>query len=443
MRLAKNTVLCVSVLLSLCACSKVNSIFDADQDEVKLEGKRISVLELQKGLEPEGEKRELIAPDPWNNAFWPQAGGYPNHSMQNLALGRELKRAWKTSIGTGGSGALPLTAQPVVAEGRIYTLDTDFNLRAFDVQSGKSLWKTDVESEEEDDGVISGGIGYANGHLFVTNGYDELLKVKAADGSIVWRKNLPAPSRAAPTIMEGRIFVATLDNRVVAFDEKTGDRQWVYVGIAETAGLLGAASPAANAQIAVAVFSSGEITALRVENGSVAWSDNIASFREFGGGLESLSDIRALPVLDRGLLITLGFGGKLVAFEEATGTRVWQKEIGGAETPWIAGNFLFILSNDQQLIALDVKDGRIVWVTALPRYENEEKRKNPIIWKAPVMGSGRMILGGTDGNIIEIDARNGKILSRWDAGGSLALPPVVAANTLFLLSNDGTLSAYR
>lgn len=443
MKFSKYTILCVSMALALTACSKVNSIFDADQDEVKLEGKRISVLELQKGLEPEGEKRELVAPDPWNNAFWPQAGGYPNHSMQNLALGKDLKRAWKTSIGSGGSGALPLTAQPVVAEGRVYTLDSDFALRAFDVQSGKSLWKADVESEEEDDGVISGGIGYANAHLFVTNGYDELLKVKAADGSIVWRKNLPAPSRAAPTIMEGRVFVTTLDNRVIAFDENTGERQWVYVGIAETAGLLGAASPAANAHIAVSVFSSGEITALRVENGAVAWSDNIASFREFGGGLESLSDIKALPVLDRGLVITLGFGGKLVAFEEATGTRVWQKEIGGSETPWIAGNFLFVLSNDQQLIALDVQDGRIVWVASLPRYEDEDSRENPIAWKAPIMASGRMILGGTDGNVIEIDARNGKILSRWDAGGNLALPPVVAANTLFLLSEDGTLTAYR
>lgn len=431
------------MILALCACSKVNSIFDPDQDETRLEGQRISVLELQKGLEPEGQQRELVAPDPWNNAFWPQAGGYPNHSMQNLALSRELNRAWKVSIGAGGSGALPLTAQPVVAEGRVYTLDTDFNLRAFDVQNGKALWKTGVENEEEDDNVISGGIGYANGFLFVTNGYDELLKVKAADGKIVWRKNLPAPSRAAPTIMGGRIFVTTLDNRVVALDENTGDRQWIYVGIAETAGLLGAANPAANTQVAVAVFSSGEITALRVENGTVAWSDNIASFREFGGGLESLSDIRALPVLDRNLVITLGFGGKLVAFDETTGARVWQREIGGAETPWIAGNFLFVLSNDKQLIALDTKDGRIVWVTPLPRYLNESKREKPIVWKAPVMGSGNLIVAGTGGNFIELDARNGKILRRWEAGKSPAVPPVIAANTLFVLSEDGTLTAYR
>lgn len=439
----KKTLLCMSALSALCACSKVNSLFDPDQDEVRLEGKRISVLELQKSLEPEGEGREITPPAPWSSAFWPQSGGYPNHAMQNLVLSKDIKRAWKTSIGSGGSGALPLTAQPIAAEGRVYTLDTDFSLRAFDIQGGKLLWKTDVENEEEDEGVISGGVGYANGHLFVTNGYDEILKVKAADGKIVWRKPLPSPSRAAPTILDGRVYVTTLDNRVVTLNENSGERLWSYVGIAETAGLLGAASPAANASLVICAFSSGEITALRAENGTIAWSDNIASFREFGGGLESLSDIRALPVMDRGLVIALGFGGKMVAFDETTGARVWQREIGGSETPWLAGDNLFVLSNNQQLIALDIKDGRIIWVTPLPHYENEEKRKNPIIWKAPVMGSGRLLLTGSAGNMIEVNAVNGKILRRWEDGNTPAVAPVIASGSLFVLSEDGTLSAYR
>ncbi|MCB1591314.1 MAG: PQQ-binding-like beta-propeller repeat protein [Alphaproteobacteria bacterium] len=439
---AKNTILCVSMILALSGCSKVTDIFSSD-DETRLEGKRISVLELQQSLKPDSNNRQLIAPDPWKSAYWPQAGGYPNHSMQNLALSKDLNRVWKTGIGSGGSGALPLTAQPVIAEGRIYTLDTDFSLRATDAQSGKLLWKTDIENEEEDDSVISGGIGYANNMLFITNGYNELLKVKAADGSIVWRKPLPAASRAAPTVLEGRIYVTTLDNRLVALSEETGDNLWTYVGIAETAGLLGAASPAANTSIVVAVFSSGEITALRPENGSVAWSDNMTSTRGYGGGLESLSDIRALPVLDHNLVITLGFGGKLIAFDETTGTRVWQREIGGSETPWVAGNFLFVLSNSQQLIALNIEDGGIVWITQLPRFENEKDRSGPITWKAPVMGSGRLILAGTDGQKIEVNAADGKSVKSWKDGKTPAVPPIIASNTLFVLSVDGTLAAYR
>ena len=277
----------------------------------------------------------------------------------------------------------------------------------------------------------------------MTNGYAEILKVKASDGGIVWRKRLPAPSRAAPTVIDGRVFVTTLDNRVVALDEGSGDTLWIYVGIAETAGLLGAASPAANADIVVAVFSSGEVTALRVENGSVAWSDNISSVRQYGGGLESLSDIKALPVLDRGLVIVLSFGGKLVAFDQASGARVWQREIGGAETPWTAGNFLFVLSADHQLIALNLEDGRIVWVTPLPRYKNEEKKSGPIAWKGPVMGGGRLILHGTDGEMLEVNATNGKILRAWDSDRTPATSPIIAAKTLLLLATDGTLTAYR
>ncbi len=439
----RNTLLFVSMTLALGACSKVTSVFDSDADEPKLEGQRMSVLELQKTLQPDSENRELITPEPWSNAFWPQAGGYPNHSMQNPALANEAGRAWKTSIGAGSSDGLPITAQPVIAEGRAFTLDTNFNLRAFDLQSGKEVWKTGVENDEEDEDVISGGVSYANAHLFVTNGYAEILKVKAGDGSIVWRKRLPAPSRAAPTVIDGRVFISTLDNRVVALDENTGDTLWIYVGIAETAGLLGAASPAANADIVVAVFSSGEVTALRVENGSVAWSDNISSARQYGGGLESLSDIKALPVLDRGLVIVLSFGGKMVAFDQASGARVWQREIGGAETPWTAGNFLFVLSGDNQLIALNLEDGRIIWVTPLPRYKNEEEKTGPLVWKGPVMGGGRLILHGTDGEMLEVNATNGKVLRAWDSDRSPAASPVIAAKTLLLLAADGTLTAYR
>lgn len=441
----KNFAAFFAALFLLGGCSAVKDVF-VDKDDVPLKGERISVLELQKSLEPDDAELEaegLVTPQAWKNAFWPQSGGYPNHSMQNLALNETaLKKAWSADIGQGSTSELPLTAQPIVVDGKVFTLDTDEELAAYNAESGKTLWRTDVGDKDEDDPVISGGIAYGNGLIYVTSGYDELLAVKPDNGAIVWRKNIPAPSRAAPTVMDGRVFVTTLDSRLLAMDAASGNQLWEYTGLSETAALVGAASPAAGRDIVVPVFSSGEITALRVENGSVAWSDNLANLRRFGA-LESMSDIKALPVIDKGLVVAISFGGRLVAIDERTGTRVWQREIGGFNTPWMAGNHVFVLSTENELVAMGRDTGAIRWVTRLKRYEDEERKRDPIQWAGPVLAGGRLILAGTDGRVVEVDPETGKIRGEWDAGDTVSISPVVAGGALYLLSDDGTLSAYR
>ena len=441
----KQLIFCLCALIVLVSCSTVEDVF-GDEKEAPLEGERISILELQRNLEPDSaalEGQGFIAPAAWRNEFWPQAGGYPNHAMQHLILeGKDLKLAWETKIGKGSTDKLPLTAQPIIVDGRIFTLDTDANLRAFDARNGEEVWEMDVRDPDEDDPVISGGISYSRGILYVTNGYDEMLMIKPQNGELIKRIPLPSPSRAAPTIMDSRVFVSTLDNRLIALDSETGQVLWEFSGITESAGLVGAASPAASREVVVPAFSSGEIFALRVENGSVAWSENLSSFKRTGG-LAGISDIRGLPVIDKGLVVAISFGGKIAAIDERTGTRIWQREIGGSETPWIAGNHLFVISSENELVALGRDNGVIRWVTILPRYKDMADRKGPIFWTGPVLAGDRLILASTHGKVAEINPVDGKVMNEIDVDGTIRLSPVVAGNTLYLLSEDGTLMAYR
>lgn len=432
--------LAVFLSLILTACG-------SDKDEkAPLAGDRLSIMELQKTLEPDVpslQTTSFVTPKAWANAFWPQAGGYPNHAMQNPALSEgKLERQWSADIGKGSTKRFPLTAQPIVVDGAIYTLDIDFNLRAFDAAAGKEKWNTDIKSQFEKDPVISGGIAYGEGLIYATNGYNEVLAVKPDDGEIIWRKRIPTPSRAAPTIMDGRVYVTTLDNRLVALNAQDGSNLWEYTGIAETAGLVGAASPAANNEIVVPVFTSGELTALRVQNGSVAWSDNLSGIRRFGG-LSSISDIKALPVLDRDLVFAISFGGRLVAIDQRSGIRVWQRDIAGANTPWVAGNRVFVLSADNELVSLSRDKGVISWVTPLPKYKKPDSKKGQIVWAGPVMAGGRLIVTATNGTIREINPENGETLAAWDSNLTLSMPPIVAGGTLFLLSDEGKLTAWR
>lgn len=429
----------------LTGCSTVKDMFTSEDDK-PLPGTRVSVLEMQRQIEPDDatlEAQGFIAPAPWHNEFWPQAGGYPNHAMQNLALNEgPLKKMWSSGIGSGATKSLPLTAQPIVVDGQVYTLDSESRLSAFDAATGKLLWRKDVSDPGENDPVISGGVAYSQGQIYVTAGYDEVIALTPADGSLVWRVRIPAPSRAAPTAVDGRVFIATLDNRVIALNATDGQALWEYAGIGESTGLVGAASPAVSREVVVPAFSSGEIFALRVENGSVAWAENLSALGG-AGGLSSLSDIHGLPVVDKGLVIAVSFGGRLVAIDERTGTRVWQREIGGAETPWVVGNHLFMISNDNELVALGRDTGAIRWVVRLPRYEDEEERENPIFWTGPVLAGGRLIVAGTNGDIVEASPEDGKIIRTWDIGAPVTISPVVAAGVMYMLDDKGNLMAFQ
>ena len=154
-------------------------------------------------------------------------------------------------------------------------------------------------------------------------------------------------------------------------------------------------------------------------------------------------DIRALPVIDNGLVIAVSYGGRIVAIDERTGQRVWQRDFGGLESPWVAGTHLFALSSENQLVALSRTTGAIAWVLQLDRFEDEKNREGPIVWTGPILAGGRLILTGTDGRLVEVKPEDGTVLRRGDLAETPAVPMLVANKTLYVLSKDGTLSAWK
>ena len=428
-------------LSALSACS----IF-GEEVEKPLEGTRISVIELQKGLEPDDailETLGFVPPNAWQNQYWPQAGGYPNHAMQNLQLSsNELKKAWSADIGAGQQKNLPLTAQPIIFDGKIFVMDAKSRVTALDLETGKKIWKQGLKPKHEDEYVIAGGMAYSAGTLYATSGFNELFALNPQDGSTSWKIALTSPSRAAPTVIDNRVFVVTIDNQIFAFNAENGDQLWSYQGLDSQAGLVGMAAPAANRDIVVPAFSSGELYALRVENGSVAWVESLAASRK-GSGLASISDIRALPVMDKGAVIAMSFSGKIVALDERTGQRLWQREVGGSQTPWVAGNHLFMITGNNEVAALGRDEGKVVWVSQLPKYKNSKTREGAIALKGPVLAGGRLIIGASNGKMYEINPTNGKIIREWKIGSEVVVSPIVAGGVLYVLTANGKLHAYK
>ncbi len=448
--MTKSPVRSAFLFLSMTACAMVLSACGSDKwfgepEKPPLAGERKSALTYDRTLRPEtdGSFTSFSAPDSIANTAWTQAGGNPSHVMGNLTLSNgALKKIWTADIGQGSRDRLPLTAQPVVAGQSIFTLDTDATLSSFDISNGKKRWSVDVRDELEEDPVISGGLAIDNGFVFVTAGYDEVLSVNATDGAIKWRSKIISPSRAAPTVMDGRVYVTTLNNSLVALNADNGSVIWEFSGIDSQTGLIGAASPAIVSDLVIPAFSSGEVYALRTANGSVAWSDNLSGALRLGG-LNTLSDIRGLPVVDDNIVYAISFAGKMAAIDLLTGSRVWQKDISGSKTPWVSGNRVFVISTEGQIISLDKDKGTVIWVSQLARFKNKTERTGPIFWAGPIMGGGRLLAFSSDGRIAEIDPEKGTLIRESKNGQDVRISPVIAGETLYILSESGNLIAYR
>lgn len=428
---------------ALTACS--DGWFGDGEPKAPLPGERISVLDFERELRPEeGAKiAPFSAPEASANPAWTQAGGSPTHNNGHMALSSgELKRLWSTSIGSGTRSRLPLTTQPVIAGQSIFTLDTDSKLSSFSTEDGKRRWVQDVRPDGERDPVIGGGIAVDGGVLYVTSGYNELLAMDAQTGAVKWRVPLPTASRAAPSISHGRVYVTTLNNTLFAVNAADGTVEWEFAGLGQNTGLIGAASPAIVDDLVLPAFSSGELYALRSANGSVTWSDNLANSLRLGG-LSGLSDIRALPVVDDNIVYAISFGGKMAAIDLLTGARVWQRDISSAKTPAVVGNRIFLISNQEQVVALNKADGSVVWVSQLARFKNAEKRTGPIFWTGPIMAGNRLIVFSTDGRVAEINPEQGTLARQWSSGRDVKIAPIVVNGTLYILGEDGNLSAYR
>ncbi len=411
-----------------------------------LPGERIPILHAQAGLEVDKEASEasMVILEPVVNAAWPQSGGNAAKRPPHLALGKKIKRVWMTDIGDGSDKESRLVTAPVVAGGRVFAANTDGEIVALNLKNGDRIWRESIFPRGERSLPVSPGLAYASGKLYATDGVGDVLAIDPQTGKTIWRTPIEQPVRTALTVQDGRVFVLTLQDETVALDAQSGAILWRHEGVHESAGLLGAPGPAVEGSVVVATYSSGDVAALRAETGQEAWTDNLTGLSEFQSrSVTSLSGFRGHAVLDEDHVIVGNVSSRTLAIHVPSGDRVWQKEFGVLQTPLVSVDSVFLLTPQNQLVALVKGNGKLRWATDLPRYRKPDSREDPIFWHGPVLAGGRLILAGSNRKMLGIDPKTGKIVSRMSLPGIVMLPPVVVDNTLLILTDNGKLAAYR
>jgi outer membrane protein assembly factor BamB len=449
----------------LSACDTISGITGGGRNRTTpTYGQRIPVLQTESSIEVDPALADIPVsiPGPIVNPDWAQSGGNASKSVGHVSLGDTLSEAWSVSIGSGSAAQARLASEPVVADGRVYTIDTRAVVRAFDAQSGAQIWEREVRGANSPrETLFGGGVAFENGRIYATNGAGDAAALDATNGNIIWTVKPGGPLRGAPTIANDNVYVISQDNQLYALNAVNGDTRWQGAASFELAGVFGIASPAFAQSTLVAGFSSGELTAYRYENGQIVWQDALAR-TGVSTVVGTISDIDADPVIDNGRVFAVGQGGRMVAVELITGQRVWELNIAGISTPWVAGDWVFVVTDRAQLLAVTRAGGRVRWIAQLPAFRRPPRTRTPsasdiaagrtttvrpgegpIFWRGPILAGNRLILVSSEGQTAYVSPVDGRILSVTEGRSRMSLSPVVANNTLYILDDNGRLTAWR
>lgn len=450
--------------LLLTGCSVVDTVggwFSSAGKKSTLRGVRIPVMSLDSDLKTDATLTgtPILLPPPYSNADWPQPGGYASNAMYHLAAPGRLRQVWSESAGKGNDIDSHLTSAPVVGGGLIYALDSEAHVFVFRAGDGHAVWDRALAPKNGTDwptfwGLLGkpntikapqgmgGGIAYDDGKIYVTSGFGVLICMDAKTGHEIWRKDMAMPIINAPVISGGRIFFSTHDNHFYALAQIDGRQLWDHQGISESAGILASTNAAVSGETVIAPYTSGEIFALRAQNGQVAWSD-VLSRSGHVTALSALDTIAGRPAIDRGVVYAISQSGLMAAFSANTGERLWSRDIGGIQTPWAAGDYVYVLDNNARVLCLTRKEGRVRWIHQLPQYENPEKKVDPIVWAGPVLVSDKLVVTSSNGYAEAVSPYDGKLTGRVEIPDGTIIAPIVANGIIYIYTSDAQLVALR
>lgn len=442
-----------AMLPGIAACS----MFDDDEKPI-LAGHRTPVLNGRNGLVIQKSTEALTpitVPAPYRAAEWPISGRIASHGGANYTWDGMHAR-WTKSIGhsisepdflsfaaLGSSGRGIIQASPVIHNGRLFTMDAIGNIHAYTWPQMHLLWHMNPKSRRLNSSNIGGGLGAAGDTLYIVDGISETVAVEAATGDVKWRMNVGTPGRSAPTIADGRLFFGTIDERLFALDAESGHQLWNYNASPAETVMFGQPAPAVVNGIVVAGFGSGELVALRVESGEVVWSDTLGS----ANGQSSVLDfacVRSRPVITEGTVYAMSVAPLMVAVDMRSGRRLWERAIAGQNPILSVGDWLYIISMDEQVACLDRISGRVRWITQLRQYRRVDVGKDNVTWTGPVMANGKLICISTlpENGMVTLDPVTGKMLSLSSLPAPSTVEPVFCDDQMLIIDNRGDLTSY-
>ena len=150
----------------------------------------------------------------------------------------ELQRAWSTNL-SGEAPKLRL-GLGVCADGeRVFAASHKGVLEAFDVESGKVLWRRNLKAP------LAGGPAAGHGLVVVGSSKGEVIALSQSDGQPRWRIRINAEILSPAAIDENLVVVRGVDGRMHGLSASDGSELWLAEQQVPRLSLRGTGPPSA------------------------------------------------------------------------------------------------------------------------------------------------------------------------------------------------------
>jgi len=434
--------------LSLVIILLVNMLFGCSEQDRILSGKRVDPDSLfgftNRDKNALAKDNRIQLPSMKANKQWAAISSAISKDNPNLMLDENPSEIWSVSVGKGDSKKKRLVIDPIFYEKKIFTLDVNSIASAFDVD-GKLLWRKNLTPPGEKTGeIFGGGMTIGQGQLFVTLGYGFVISLDPLTGNKNWSQRLSGSGNNTPIFDDGLVYLVSGDSTAWAIAADNGRVRWKIDAIGNDTNLMSSNSPAISDKYVVFGFGNGEIYTSFKKGGYVLWSSSLSGKIE-GSVLSAIDDIVASPVIiDRNVYVANG-SAQVVSLKIESGERNWTASFGSNGNFWIAGGALFFISDSNKLVRLEMKTGKTVWVTELPSFSQRRlgRTKKPIQHYGPIIAGNQLILASSDGYIRFYEPKAGKQQNKFKIKSGATTNPIAVGKTLYLITQDGKLRAFR
>ncbi|WP_353471873.1 PQQ-binding-like beta-propeller repeat protein [Salipiger sp. H15] len=370
----------------------------------------------------------------------------PFARTNHAALSLPLQPVFATAIGQGDTKRNRLNVDPVSDGSRIFTMDSAHTVSAVST-GGQVLWqKSMVPVRDQAKQAQGGGLAVEDGRLYVASGFGKLTALDAATGAEVWTQQLGGTATGAPTVRGGLVYLTSSDSTGWAIETGNGRIRWRIDYPEDYNNVAGAPAPATDGEMVVFAFGSGALQAAFRQGGMRRWTADVAGSRN-GRALASITDITGDPLISNGTVYAGNHSGRVVALALSSGERLWTARMGALDAVWPAGDSVFLVSDINQLVRLNAATGEQVWAVDLPGYKKvrtpQKRRDSAYVNHGPILAGGRLLVASSDGLIRAFDAASGQLVGTTPIAGGATTRPIVVNGTLYVVSGEGVLHAYR
>lgn len=352
----------------------------------------------------------------------------PPTELTEYALEFSPDVVWDTSAGDG-AGETSNELASYWQNDKLYAVDYEGEVYAFNAESGKKLW------DEELDVEVVTGVGGGMGMVFVGSKKGLLFALDAETGEQRWQTQLSSEILAPPTAANGVVVTRTSDGRVSGVAADTGTVQWSYQRNVPLLSLRGAGAPVIADDVVIAGYDNGKLVALSIQDGKVLWEKSIAVPRG-RTELERLVDIDADPVVINDTIYVVTYQGNLSAVDIYSGQILWSREMSSTTgLDAIPGEAIYVTDDEGNVWAIQDGSGDALW-----RQTKLERRQT----SAPAVVGDYIVVGDLEGYLHWIAREDGRFVSRKQvADAPILAKPLVKNGLIYITAADGSITAVR